>query len=300
MTPTPSDVLETHVVQEEGERADVWAARVFAGVGSRAAARKRIRAGRILFDGESIETSRFVRSGQRAQLLIDPTVPPCDLVVDVLFSDAWCAVVHKPAGVLTNGNRHRTLENALPNVLPVVDAPDALVRPRPAHRLDYETAGPVAIGRTHQALVAWSKAFEERQVRKRYEAVVVGRLEEPCTVELELDGRSAVSEITPLYAFRSLKTGWCTRVALVPVTGRMHQLRRHLQHLGHSVLGDRRYPVGPVFDGKGLFLACTGLDLPHPVTDERVVAQSAVPLKFRSFEEREIRRWERWHGEGSS
>jgi 23S rRNA pseudouridine1911/1915/1917 synthase len=293
---TPSDVQEVHTVAEEGERADAWAARVFTGIASKAAARKRLRSGRLVFDGARIESSRFVRVGMRAELYVPATVPACGLEPDVLFADDHVAVVYKPAGVLVNGNRHRTLEHGLPNVLARSPLADALVRPRPVHRLDYETAGPVAVARTHQAMVAWSRAFEDRQVDKRYEAVVLGRLEDAVVVELPVEGRTACSRIEPLATFRSLRTDWCTHVALVPVTGRRHQLRQHCLAIGHPILGDRRYRTGPAYLGKGLFLAATHLALPHPVDDTRVAFDAPVPAKFRSFRAREERRWRRWHG----
>ena len=286
--------LEEHVATEAGERLDAWCARVFERVPSRQFARKRLRAGRILLNGQPAESSRFVRCGDHVGLHADPDVPVYERSIEVLFADPACAVVLKPAGLLVSGNRHRTLENALPGVLPPIPD-DPLSRPRPVHRLDYETAGPVAVARTHAALVSWSRAFEERRVGKRYRAIVLGQLTAPLHLREPLEGREAHSEVLRVDPFRSLRTGWCTEVELVPHTGRTHQLRQHLADIGHPILGDRKYGAGPVYKGNGLFLAATHLDLPHPERDERVVVEAAPPKKFVSFRAREERRWSRWH-----
>ncbi|MCA9573219.1 MAG: hypothetical protein KC656_35530, partial [Myxococcales bacterium] len=108
----------------------------------------------------------------------------------------------------------------------------------------------------------------------------------------------ACSRVRSVGSFRCLKTGWCTEVELEPVTGRTHQLRRHLLALGHPVLGDSRYVDGPVYRGNGLFLASVLLDLPALDSDGRVVVQAPLPAKFSSFRRREERRWSRWHSEG--
>lgn len=292
-------VLEEHVVEEEGERVDRWATRHFARLPTRGAARKACKRGDLLLGGQPVESSRFVRLGDRVALLDSAELhPACAIDPEVVYADARCALVVKPAGLLVNGNRHRTLEHALPNVLPRSSEPDALVAARPVHRLDFETTGLVAVARCHRVLVAWSRDFEERRVRKRYRAIVVGRLEGEGRVEAVLDGREAVSTWSAVQAFRCLKTGWCTVVDLEPLTGRMHQLRRHLLSIGHPVLGDRRYCLdGLYLKGSGLFLAAVHLDLPDPDGgDGRIAATIAPPAKMESFVAREERRWARWHG----
>lgn len=292
------DVLETAVVEEAGPRLDAWAAAAFVNLPSRSAARKVAKRGELLLNGEVVETSRFVKPGDVVTLTFPKRPPPpCTLRPLLAHRDEHCAVVVKPAGLLVNGNRHRTLEHSLLNVLPPPDRPDALPMPRPVHRLDYETMGLVAVARTGPAIVALGHAFERREVAKRYAAIVVGHLEGEGTIDTPLDGRAAVSKWRALRPFRSLKPGWCTEVELVPVTGRMHQLRRHMLELGHPILGDMKYVDDPrlVYRHKGLFLAATSLDFPHPVEAGRVHAEVAPPAKFRSFRVREERRWVRWH-----
>jgi len=292
-------VVEGAVVDQEGLRVDRWAAEHLERLPSRAAARKAAKRGELLLNGEPVESSRFVHTGDRVELLASERVhPPNRLRPEVRWVDDHLAVVVKPPGVLTNGAAHRTLERGLPNVLPRSSRVDALPAPRPVHRLDFETTGLVVVARTASALVQLSRAFQQRDVHKTYRALVAGRLEGTHVVDEALDGRPARSELHALEHVRSLKIGWSTVVRAHPISGRRHQLRRHLHGLGHPVLGDRRYVSGPVLRKHGLFLASVRVDLPHPVTDARVVVQMDPPAKFATFIARERRRWARWHGEG--
>mgnify|MGYP000604144168 CR=1 FL=1 len=291
-------VVEAGEVTEVGLRVDRWAADHFARVASRAAARKACKRGDLRLNGEVVESSRFVLLGDVVTLHArDDVRPPNRLVPEVRYVDEHLAVVVKPPGVLTNGVTLRTLERGLPNVLRRSPAVDALPAARPVHRLDYETTGLVVVARTGSALMTLSRAFQERRVHKTYRAIVAGRLEGEQEVDVPLDGREAVSRFVPREHVRSLKIGWSTVVDAHPVTGRMHQLRRHLHGLGHPVLGDRRYVHGPVLRKHGLFLASVAVELPHPVTGDTVAVTMEDPAKFGVFLARERRRWAKWHPE---
>lgn len=285
-------VVEEGVVAEEGLRVDRWAWTHFTHLASRASARKAARRGDLWIDGAPVESSRFVKVGDRVTLLADDTAPPANHLKPVVhYVDEHMAVVDKPPGILTNGARYRTLERGLPNVLAPSPLPDGLQAARPVHRLDYETTGLVVVARTEQALVALGRSFQERRVHKTYRALVVGRLEEGLRIETPLDGREAVSDVVVLGHTRSLKVGWSTAVRLHPVTGRMHQLRRHLHGIGHPILGDRRYADASPLRKHGLFLASVAVTLPHPVTGAPLTVERPVPDKFGVFLAREVRRW---------
>ncbi len=153
------------------------------------------------------------------------------------------------------------------------------------------------MAKTARALMATHRAFQERRVRKTYRALAVGRLDGEGTVSEPVDGRAAITRWRAVDHCRSLKAGWLTTVELSPVTGRTHQLRRHLAALGTPILGDVAYGIdGLVYRGKGLFLWAVALRLDHPITGQPLALRVEEPPKFASMRAREERRWRRHHG----
>lgn len=295
-------VLEQHVAPE-GERArlDRLACSLMTALPSRASARKAAKAGRLLVDGAACEASRFVYPGQLVALLepLGRLPPVLELPLEVAWQDDHVAAVVKVPGVPVNGSRYRTIEHALPFNLEPSSAPEALRRARPVHRLDWGTGGLLLCAKTGTALAALGRIFEERRVQKRYRALAVGRLDGSGRVDVPLDGRAAVSRWAAVEHTRSLRPGWLTTVDLWPETGRTHQLRRHLAHLGAPVLGDRPYGLpGLTLLGKGLYLWAVALQLPHPITGAPLSLEVPEPAKFHSMRRREARRWLRWRGDG--
>ena len=267
---------------------------------SRSRSRKAANKGLIRVNGEEKESSHLVCTGERItvfQALASPhKVFP--VAIDVVFEDEQMAVVAKPSGILTNGNRFRTLENALTHNLAPSDALDALPWPRPVHRLDRATQGLVVIAKTQSGEVNLNRQFQERRVEKTYRALVAGRLDGEGVLRSPIDGRSAETRWTSVEVTRSLRTGWMTTMLLFPRTGRTHQLRRHMALLGHPISGDVLYGVpGKIFRGKGLFLAAEAIALAHPESGETMAFRLPEPGKFASHRERQRRRWQKFYGE---
>lgn len=298
VAPTDSDVV-VRAVAPDGvtARLDRWAHEQWpAYLPSRTRAKKAAKAGDLRVDRQPAEPSRFVKKGQVVSLhrgsVITPRVLP--LTLTVVFEDDQLAVVVKPGGLLTNGNRFATLEHALPANLTASSAPDALPWPRPVHRLDRSTSGLVCCAKTHTAQVWLGRAFEARTVRKRYRGIVNGKLEGERIVETDIDGRSARSIVTPVEHVRSLHTEWSTVVDLIPHTGRTHQLRRHCTQIGHSILGDKLYPGDwPLLQRRGLFLSAVFLEVEEPGGEPRRWS-IGPPEKFRLHCARENRRYQAW------
>ncbi|MFK7928537.1 MAG: pseudouridine synthase [Myxococcota bacterium] len=268
---------------------------------SRNRAKKAAKAGDLRIDGEPAEPSRFLKPGQTVGLFKGSIVTPRDLPLElqVVYEEDGFAVVFKPAGLLTNGNRFATLERALASNLTPSLAVDALPWPRPVHRLDRATSGLVVCAKAHTEQVWLGRAFEERRAKKRYRALVNGRFEGSVEVTTDIDGRPAHSTITAIEHVPSLHTEWFTVIDLQPHTGRTHQLRRHCTELGHSILGDRIYPgEWPLLERRGLFLCAVGLRLPRP-NGEWIECAARPPGKFEIHCARELRRWQAWQDRGA-
>ncbi|MEC7242684.1 MAG: RluA family pseudouridine synthase [Myxococcota bacterium] len=287
-------------METEAIRLDRYAAENFDSISSRNQARKAIKREELLLNGVVAESSRFVRPGDVVCL---KKRPPSnhkifELEIPVHFEDEHLAVVEKPTGLVVNGNRYRTLQNCLRHNLAPTTEEDALELPRPCHRLDAPTGGLVVVAKTHRALVGMGHLFEHRKIKKRYRAIVVGRLEESGENLSPIEGRAAHTRYEVIGHNRALKSDWQTTVDLWPITGRTHQLRVHLSRLGHPILGDSLYATagGPVLKGKGLFLRALALQFEHPVTGIPVNVALEEPEKFDTQRRREARRWHQFRG----
>jgi len=205
--------------------------------------------------------------------------------VDVIFEDDHHAVIYKPPGMTCDhGVRrgHGTVTSAILVSLKPSPVVGALGRPKHAHRLDLPTEGLLLCAKSKVALVNLSEAFAERKIHKRYRALVFGTPEEVGGVmDGEIGGKACRSEWRRLDSVPSARFGSVTRVDLWPVTGRKHQLRKHLSALRHPIIGDDSYGfVSKVLHGKGLFLAAVELEYPDPITGEVRRVKVDEPKKY--------------------
>ncbi len=212
----------------------------------------------------------------RMSEIYDPPQTP----LDVLHEDAQLIVVNKPSGLLSVPGRGEHLADCL---LTRVQAafPQALL----VHRLDRDTSGVMVFALTPHAQRNLSMQFEQRQTRKTYVARVWGCLEPKTgTVDLPLivDWPNRPRQMVCHDAGKPALTDWrvvkhegeTTRVRLFPKTGRSHQLRVHMQALGHPILGDPFYATGPAAEFPRLMLHSEELRLKHP--------EGGVSMKFRA------------------
>jgi tRNA pseudouridine32 synthase/23S rRNA pseudouridine746 synthase len=199
--------------------------------------------------------------------------------LDLVHCDEALLVVNKPAGLLSVPGRSEDKQDCLSARLKQEFA-DALV----VHRLDMSTSGLMVFARGIDMQRGLSQMFREREVEKRYVAVVAGKLE-PDSGEVDLPivadwpnrplRKIDMEQGKPsLTRFRVLSFGAdSTRVELEPVTGRTHQLRVHMAALGHPILGDALY--GDTASAPRLLLHACSLSFAHPF--------SGAPLNFGSL-----------------
>lgn len=227
-----------------------------------------------------------VASGARicqAKAMDDTYTPPSD-PLDVLHDDAEMLVVSKPSGLLSVPGKGEHLSDCLIARVQAV-WPHALL----VHRLDRDTSGVMVFGLTPHAQRFLSKQFELRAAKKTYVARVWGRLT-PKTGRVDLplivdwpnrprqhvnheNGKAAVTDWRVL---RDSATE--TRVRLMPQTGRSHQLRVHMQTLGHPILGDPFYATGEARDFERLMLHSEELRIKHPDSGRMMRFRAPAPF----------------------
>lgn len=293
-------IRETHLVPAgiTQVRLSDYARTAFEPLLSRKGISKAIKRGEFRINGEKAQSGDWVEAGQIIELLdLQQRVPKTYLLrLDVVFEDAFLAVINKPPGIEVSGNKFKTVENALAGSLTPSTEPDALPWPRPVHRLDYSTSGLLLVAKTSGAQRLLGQMFEECRIHKRYCAVVMGEVPMSGTVETPIADLPARSEYEPVRTVPSLRSGHVSLIHLFPTTGRTHQLRIHMASIGHPIVGDPKYgEAGNTLKGKGLFLAAIELRFPHPVTQQELSLSIEAPPKFAALLEREQARWDKFN-----
>ena len=267
---------------------------------SKKAIKKAIKSGALKLNNEVVETGRFVKINDTIQLFDLENKPPktYNLKFDIVYEDEFFAVINKPAGLTVSGNQYRTVVNALPYNIKISKEIDALKWPKPVHRLDNQTSGLLVIAKTKLAHLNLSKQFENKIIRKKYIAIVIGNFEGSGFIENEIDKKQAKTEYNVLKTVKSLKNEYLTLLELYPHTGRTHQLRIHLSRLGFPILGDKLYgKENLILKHKGLFLSSVELFFKHPISNEDLNIKMKIPQKFISRLNSEERRWGNYNKE---
>ncbi len=263
-------------------------------LGSKSAAKKALTGGRVQLNGKRAYASDFIENGDRLTLTGDgmSKAKAYDMEMPIVHEDDHLIIVNKPAGIAVNGNRYKTVENALVGVARKSNLRDALHRPVATHRLDVPTRGLVMLAKNKSSLIKIGRQFQEGNIHKEYHAVVHGKVKEKGIIKIPIESKHATSEyerveVVPSRVFKNLSL-----VKLMPITGRTHQLRIHMQAEGHLILGDKEYANGQkTILGKGLFLCSTQLVFNHPDTFKRTKISIEIPSKFLKVLQREKSRF---------
>lgn len=309
MTEDPAWVEVPFEVQkpQDGQRVDAFlAARLHRY--SRSEVQRVVAEGRVFVRGKAAKASTRVADGETVIVRYPKRDEPPAKVdrLDVLYEDEWLLAVDKPAGVLS----HPTDKVVANTVTSVLKTQRPGMVPRLAHRLDRETSGVLLLAKDVETSRALAEAFLSRRVEKEYLAVVLGRVawrtktvDEPIgreDAEIKVrqavgEGSSAVTDFTLVEARDDLSL-----VSARPRTGRLHQIRVHLAHLGHPVAGDKLYiGAGEAYmkavkreltaeDVAALgadrqLLHARRLTLTHPGTKKKLVIEAPLPADFRAL-----------------
>lgn len=290
-----SEVDIRATTDDAGQRADAMIAKRL-GL-PRGPVQEAIKGGGLSLNGSAFRPSHRLEEGDRIIGLIadDVTGPPQgeSIPVDVRYEDDHLLVVVKPAGLVTHpgaGNQSGTLVNALIGSGVGLSGVDP-ERPGIVHRLDKDTSGLLLIAKDDDTHLKASAALKRREISRIYLALVRGAMDAPSgSIEAPIgrhpvarrkmsvtpEGRDAVTHYEVL-----AEAGGCSYLKVTLETGRTHQIRVHLSHLGHPVLGDAVYGGrSELSKSLGLerpFLHASELAFDHPTTGERIEVRAELP-----------------------
>lgn len=282
----PLILLESHKVpkQETPIRLQEYAVGIFSTIPTKSGIKKAIKKDLVHVNGRKATTALFIHGGELIELYQpkeNDSKKQFIFPLEVVYEDDFLAIIVKPAGILVSGNSFATIYNALPQNLQKSTQKDAVL-PKPVHRLDYPTNGLLLVGKTNAAILALSKLFEEKTIRKTYHAVTIGSMVNSGVVTFPIDDKPSESHYKVLQTIPSEKYGSLNLVELHPKTGRRHQLRKHLHTIGNPILGDKNYYIeGLISYGNGLYLHASSLIFTHPFAQEEVTFTKELPKKFR-------------------
>jgi 23S rRNA pseudouridine1911/1915/1917 synthase len=268
---------------------------------------QRVIRGECWIDGRPCKPSSTVAAGQRVTFRRPaPVEPDAPRELPLLHEDALFYAFDKPAGIAM----HPTAKYHFSTVTSVLREKFPGEALQITHRLDLETSGVLLVARTRDAAVALKRAFARRKVHKRYDAIVHGALDGEGVVDEPLGLAGGLVRVKMAVRADGLpsRTRWraerrrggYTLVHCWPETGRQHQIRAHLDAIGHPIVGDKLYPDERVFADyqdhgweavearlplKRHALHAAELRFPHPATGVEVAVTSELPAELRALVE---------------
>ena len=221
-----------------------------------------------------------------------------DIPLEILYEDNDIIVVNKPKGMVVhpaNGNPDGTLVNAIMSI-----CKDSLsgiggeIRPGIVHRLDKNTSGAIIIAKNDKAHINLSEQIKNHDVKKTYIALVRGIVKENNAtinmpigrskkdrkkMDVDKNGKDAITHFTVIERFKD-----CTLLEVNIETGRTHQIRVHLSHIGYPIIGDDVYSNGKNrWNIEGQCLHAKSLDFKHPITDKEMHIEAKLPEYFENI-----------------
>lgn len=281
----------------KGERLDVAIAQALSM--SRAYAKNLIEEGHVQINGKPFgKASKKLNGSEIVTVMIPPAKPMMveaeDIPLDIIYEDSYLAVINKPAGLVAHPTatlRTNTVVNALLGKMQLskdnqLDPNSEDYRPGIVHRLDKDTSGVMIVAKTNEAHRHLANSFKKRLTFKEYVAVAVGHIENEVILDAPIgrdtmnrkkmtigggNSRSAKTHFTMLE-----KTQSHSLIKAKPYSGRTHQIRVHLKHLGAAILADSAYgKKSNLIDRQALH--AFRLSIPHPENNEAITFTAQVP-----------------------
>lgn len=267
---------------------------------SRSMVQKLIEENQITVNGKKTKSSYKTNLNDEIEINIpepkEIDLKPQEIPLEILYEDADIIVVNKPKGMVVhpaNGNPDGTLVNAIMAI-----CKDSLsgiggeIRPGIVHRLDKDTSGAIIIAKNDKAHIKLSEDLKNHKIKKTYIALVRGLIKEnEATINMPIgrskqdrkkmavdkNGKEAITHFKVLNRYE----GKYTLLEINIETGRTHQIRVHLSHIGYPIIGDNTYSNGKNEWGIiGQCLHAKALEFKHPITGEEIHIEAKLPEYF--------------------
>ena len=284
-------------VEDEGKRIDAYLASRNEEL-SRVAIQRLIDDEKILVNKKKTKASYKVQDGDLITLEEEQpkevSLKAQEIPIEIIYEDKDIIVVNKPKGMVVhpaNGNPDGTLVNAIMAI-----CKDSLsgiggeLRPGIVHRLDKDTSGILVVAKNDKAHINMSEQIKEHEVEKTYIALVRGIVKEnEASINMPIgrsekdrkkmavkkNGKNAITHFKVLERFPKHN---CTLLEIKIETGRTHQIRVHLSHIGYPVIGDEVYSSGKnEWNVKGQCLHAKSLKFKHPITNKEMFLEAKIP-----------------------
>ncbi len=287
--------------EEKGKRLDTYIPSVDTDI-TRTSAQRLIEDGNILVNGKNAKVSYKIQENDKISVEIPKPkqieLKAQDIPIEIIYEDSDIIVVNKPKGMVVhpaNGNPDGTLVNAIMAI-----CKDSLsgiggeIRPGIVHRIDKDTSGLLIVAKNDNAHVKMSEQIKNHEVKKTYIALVRGVFKEnEATIDMPIgrstsdrkkmavnkNGKNAITHIKVLKRFDKY-----TLLQVNIETGRTHQIRVHLSHIGYPIVGDYTYSNGKnEFDVIGQCLHAQKLEFKHPITQKDMCLEAELPQYFKDI-----------------
>ena len=273
---------------------------------SRTAIQRLIDEDKIKVNGKKEKSSYKVQNGDKIEIEEEPAkeieLKAQDIPLEILYEDNDIIVVNKPKGMVVhpaNGNPDGTLVNAIMSICKEsLSGIGGEIRPGIVHRLDKNTSGAIIIAKNDKAHIALSDELKNHEIKKTYIALVRGIVKEnnatinmPIArskkdrkkMDVDKNGKEAITHFKVIKRYQD-----CTLLEINIETGRTHQIRVHLSHIGYPIIGDDVYSNGKNkwnIEGQCLHAKC--LDFKHPITGKELHIEAPIPEYFEKILELE-------------
>ena len=269
---------------------------------SRTAIQRLIEENKIIINGKKEKASYKVQKGDIIEIEEAPAkeieLKAQDIPLEILYEDNDIIVVNKPKGIVVhpaNGNPDGTLVNAIMSICKdSLSGVGGEIRPGIVHRLDKNTSGAIIIAKNDKAHINLSEQLKNHEIKKTYIALVRGIVKENnATINMPIgrskkdrkkmavdkNGKEAITHFKVLKRYTD-----CTLLEINIETGRTHQIRVHLSHIGYPIIGDDVYSNGKnKWNIEGQCLHAKSLDFKQPITGKQMHIEAELPKYFQKI-----------------